>query len=411
MKGDNKKLNDLLDYLFGTVHQRTVKLINKYAALYSLPTIEKVINVDPRYFYFTTKRVYFVVLAIHNEEKEILIFYSPNMLAPKQEIGWRLAGGIIKTHKNEAIEEAVNRIVKKHIGLEVTELEPFAVVRNKFCWDHDAIEHVGLAFIVRVDGIINASIPGQKWKFTKTPPDIMAFSNKEVLFLAIKNLEKKFFELPIEEIQSSRRSRFINCFHRLLFKPIMYFFASRPLRGKILSLIPEHNSFLDVSAGDDELVLNIAKCYDPNICVANDIAWKQMAEIRSKAKSRALNILFTNHNIAELPFTEKIDIVIYKNTLHHVRSKGEILAVLGKLKAVSKRLIIIDIEDPRRERSSYLIHLYYKKIYGDGDEEHRFFTKDTFEKLIRFSFSDASKIVFDRLHTFKGTYMIAVVDF
>lgn len=238
----------------------------------------------------------------------------------------------------------------------------------------------------------------------------MVFLNREVFLLAAKTLRQKYFEPPFEEVISALRPWPFRAFHRVIFKPLTYFLASKPLKKKITSFIREPKSVLDAAAGDDDFILEIAKHLGPDISVANDISWRQMAPLRRNAKARAMNIIFTNHNVAELPFVFQFDVVLSKNTLHHARSKDELLAILGRLRSVSKRLIIVDIENPKLAYLSRFFNLYYSHVYGDGDECHYFFTGHQFRKLMRLAFPNPNKTTFDKIHTIKGTYMIAVVD-
>jgi ubiquinone/menaquinone biosynthesis C-methylase UbiE/ADP-ribose pyrophosphatase YjhB (NUDIX family) len=408
-KATNGALEELLESFYGTTIQRNSYLIKTYGDLYALPSFEKDYQVDPKIFTHCTKTVNFVTVALYNSRKEFLIVYSPTVLAVNEPVGWRLLGGPIYDRNLESIEEAVNRIVRKEVALDVAELEPIATLRNSFHWAGNTIEHVGLAFIARAVGEIK-EVRHQDHRCTKEPPEKMAFLNREVFVLASEKLKHKFFDPPLEEVECPKRALPLRIFHKLIFKPVTYRFASKPLKNKIKSLVANPRTLLDVAAGDDALILELASESVPEVCVANDISWKQMETLRANAKNRALNILFTNHNVAELPFAGLFDTVIFKNTLHHIRNREELLAVLKRLKVISRRLIIVDVEDPRRGRLSKIFNYYYEHVLGDGEEDHHFFTRDTFQKLIRLVFSDAHKIQIDKIGTIKGTYMIAVID-
>ncbi len=410
MESNHQEINQLLDDFYGTSHQRTINLIGRYTTLYALPTFSKDFAVDPHFFAHATRSVNFVVIAAYNDSKEILAIHSDRQLGPDEIVGWRLLGGDINDDEGESIEEAVNRIVKRHAGLEIVELQPVAVLKNTFHSTGNAIAHLGIGFMARVSSQPRIR-EDHKWKFVHDAPDKMAFLNREVFLATSLQLSKKYFDPPFEEVRSARRPFLLSTFHKLVFKPISSLSSSVALREKIRSLIDTPKSILDLSAGDDELILNFAIDFDPEICVANDISWRQMAPLRQKAKGRSVNMLFTNHNIAEVPFAQTFDVVIYKNTLHHIRTKQELLATFSRLKAISKCLIVVDVEEPKRRRLSYLFHLYYTYVYGDGEKAHRFFTREKFEKLIGLAFPDAGRIAFDSLSTLRGMYMIAVIEF
>jgi ADP-ribose pyrophosphatase YjhB (NUDIX family) len=146
------ELSSLLARVYGTTAQRTVDLIHRYADLYSLPSFEKEWPVDPQFFAHCTKAISFVVIALYDSKREFFLVYSSSQLSANEVVGWRLIGGPIQDYKRETIEEAVNRIVKSEVGMEVAELEPIATVRQLFRWGGNSIEHYGLAFIARAVG-------------------------------------------------------------------------------------------------------------------------------------------------------------------------------------------------------------------------------------------------------------------
>lgn len=191
----------------------------------------------------------------------------------------------------------------------------------------------------------------------------------------------------------------------------MYFFASKPLRNEIKKHITEPSSVLDVSAGDDELILEIAESTGASTVVANDIAWRQMEALRKRARARRLNIIFSNHNVAAIPFDTRFDLVLYKNTLHHAHSKEELKATLGKLEHLAKRLIIVDVEEPRRSKLARVFNWYYSYVYGDAahGDGHRFYTNEQFQTLVNLAFPDRN-VQFFCNQNLRGRYMLAVVD-
>ncbi len=403
-----KELDELLDAVYGSHVERAASLIRKYATLYQLPELSRDWPVNHLFFIHAARSLVFVLVALYNEKKEFLIINSPTELSPGEPVGWRLLGGPIHTQKSESIEEAVNRVVKREVGLDVAELEPIAQVENSFISNTGTTKHIGLAFIARAYGQMNAPRHAE-WRFALEAPDKMAFLNREVFLLAVKRLKEKYFDPPMEEVEGRRRHRWRAALHRFLIKPLTYWFASKPLKRRIKAFIAEPHSVLDASAGDDELILEIAGQHSPEVCVANDIAWAEMSGIRAKARHRALNILFTNHNVSELPFKRRFDVVIYKNSMHHAHTKAELVATLEGLRGLARRLIVVDIEQPRRSRLGWWFHLYY--WYFCGDEGRDFFTRETFQGALRLIFKDATKEHSEHIHTIKGVYMIGVFDF
>lgn len=74
-----------------------------------------------------------------------------------------------------------------------------------------------------------------------------------------------------------------------------------------------------------------------------------------------------------------------------------------------KKLIIVNIEDPRWSRRGRLWNYYYEHFYGDADEDHFFFTRSSFCNLIDAAFAGKRK-EFETIRTLKGNYLLAAID-
>jgi ubiquinone/menaquinone biosynthesis C-methylase UbiE/ADP-ribose pyrophosphatase YjhB (NUDIX family) len=432
---DKDKIQTLLEDIFGDALERTKSLLRKYRELYGLPQLDGQWDVDPSFFQHCSRSVNFVVVALYNEKREFLIIYSKSLLGPNQHIGWKLPGGPIQPERKEFVEEAVHRIVKRETNLNIDELQPIAAVKNVFRWNGSQITHNGLAFMGRVSGKLKlrsdhetmlagtglervqtaADTTRPEYKFSDKVPDRMAFSNRDVLLLAKQQLQQKYVtltppELPYEEIEASRRwrVRIGKVFHRIVVNRVMQVLASRPVKRRIISYVNYPKSVLDATAGDDNLLCRIADKFSPEVCVANDISWLDMERARDRARRRHLHIVFANHNITDLPFAIRFDVVIFKNTLHHARTKDEVVSFLESLRRVSHRLIIVDVEDPQRSIRAKCFNWYYTKIHGD--QGHYFYSRDQFYKLMELAYPDASRH-HDAVPTIRGTYMFEIVDF
>lgn len=62
-----------------------------------------------------------------------------------------------------------------------------------------------------------------------------------------------------------------------------------------------------------------------------------------------------------------------------------------------------------RTRLSSLINWYYERVLGDGSDDHFYFTRRSFEQVVRLAFSEF-RLKFGLVPTIKGIYMIAVID-
>jgi len=428
-----EQLDRLLDAVYGSALERTLNLLHKYGMLYGLPHISDSWSVDSSFFRHCQRSVNFVVVALHDDGGRFFVINSVSKLAPDEPVGWKLPGGPVIDARGELLEEAAHRIVTRETSLQLDELTPIALLTNKFAWNGASIEHHGIAFLARATGsprmrpdvkimlrgtgletVQDALIPGSKIeaRFVDEPPARMAFSNRKVLDIARKQLGTKYIgqQLPPlhEEARASRRwwMQALRALHRLLLSKPMELLASRRLRRRIASHIGSPNSVLDCSAGDDLLICDIASQKSPELCVANDVSWKAMGRLRKRAHRRHYRILFTNHNISELPFVCRFDVVIFKNTLHHARTRQEALCFLEVLRRLAYRLIIVDVEDPRRRVSAAFFNWYYRKI--QRDQGHFFYSQDQFQKLIGLVYGPFK---FETVRTLRGAYMMAIVDF
>ena len=260
-----------------------------------------------------------------------------------------------------------------------------------------------------VDGILPEKVDSYEISFGKTPPETMIFQNRESLTLAMKMRNTlNFFPDPeeIEHTANGLRSRI----HKLAVKPIVKKHSSSRIRKAIFERIGPVNSVIDVSCGDDETIFAISEALDPDIVVANDINWSAMKATMAKARDKNYHILFTNHHVCEMPFKRRFDVALCKNTLHHIPNANELVKALCAMREVAKRLIIVDIEDPRRSRAGRIFNKYYENFLGDGADDHNFLTKNKFRNLISRAYPDA-EVEFEDIRTIKGRYMLADIQF
>lgn len=363
-----------------------------YKKLYNLPefTSKEKVNFD---FFKLCKRDYrFIIICIYNEKEEILLLRDFN-----KSIGWELTGGYVREH--EEIEDAANRIVLEETGLTVDELQPIALVKNIFEYEAKAIKHYGIAFVAAIRGKIKFQPDNIKIFFTKEINDKIAYQNKTIFDEAKRVLRNNIFKIPYEEIDSVKTFFPWHIFNKYFVK-ILSRFASKKIRNNVIKLISgKPRSILDVACGDDTLIIELEKIYKPDICVGNDISWKTISLIKRRDNNR--HVLFTNHNIFNLPFKYIFDLVIFKNTLHHIHD-SEQENLIQELINLSKQLIIVDIEDPAQSNFlTKLWHWYYVHILNDQGEH--FLTFKTFKKIIEKNARDR-KLDFGIINTIKGKY-------
>lgn len=367
-------------------------IIEIYKNLYNLPELTYEEKVDFNFFRLCDDDYKFVVVSIYNEKREFLLAKDFN-----KNVGWELIGGYIK--KDEKIEDAVNRIVLKETGLTINELQPIALINNNFKWNNRVILHRGIAFIASACGKDIPKPKNIKIIYTKDIPEKMAYQNRKILKQAKQVLENKVFEPPYKEIKGNKNFFFCYFINKYLIK-IIGNFSSKRIKNQILKLISNNpRSIIDVTCGDDDFIFKLEKLYNPEICIANDISWQITSLTRSKHKNS--NIIFTNHNVLDLPFVKKFDLIIFKNTLHHIPSSEQI-NLIKKLSTLSKQLIIVDIENPSKSNFlSKIWHWYY--VHFLGDKGGNFLTIKEFKEIIKKNIKN-KKLNFGIINTIKGKY-------
>lgn len=395
---DREVLSKILENVYGQEEEETWKLIEKYQQYYDLPIITKAQEIHPRLFPHYQRGINFVVLAICNEAGEVLVTKVVN----SAEHAWKLIGGYISN--GERIEDAYTRITTTETRLRIDEVEPLAVVINEFGCRSRTIKHRGLAFSIHTRGTPQLS-PAREGSFVAEVLDQMAYSNKGILELALARLKSRRAFAPYDEIDISRRRTVQQSIHNKIINRPFKYFSSKPLKRRIKEYCEGADTILDAACGDDTLILELAR--NAKFCVANDISLDILSHLRAKDPPRS--VIFTNHNVTELPFEKKFDVAIFKNTLHHMHSLEEFMSVLNSLRKVSHRLILVDIENPTKSTiRAKLWHEYYVRFLGDRGGY--FLTREEFEKAISYVYRDAN-IESDLVTTLKGDYMFAIIDF
>lgn len=364
-----------------------------YNKIYCLPELFYEEKVGPEFFNSCRENYNFVVLVIYNENKEFLLIRDLN-----KTIGWELVGGHIDL--SERVEDAVNRIASAEAGLSIDELQPFAIIKNTFSCCGQQIIHKGIAFIVLSRDKANFTHNNIRTIYTEIVPDRMAYQDRTILTNAITLLKNKEIAPPYNEIDTTR-CVFPAIIHKI-FKKIGQS-ASIKIRDTIKNIISDNPlTIADVVCGDDEFIFELEKNYSPNLCVANDIAWKSICRIKDKYKKS--RIIFTNHNVMYLPYCQNFDLVLFKNALHHV-PQYEQGNLIKKLSTLSKQLVVIDIENPNNSGLLAKIwHWYY--VYILKDQGKTFLSFAQFKRLIQKNTKNKT-VNFGSIKTVKGKYFYA----
>jgi len=371
-------------------------IIKTYTDLYKLPCLRHKENVSTNFFELCQNDYSFVIMVIYNPKKEFLLFKDLD-----KGLGWGLVGGHIE--KNENIEDAINRISLSEANCSIDELEPFAIVHNEFqCLKNKKrIVHTGIAFLALSRNVGFSKKINIKIVHSRRIPATMPYQDKKVLEQATVLLKNKTIKPPYNEVDHSKK----NCGIKILNKIVKLIgsSASKKIKAAVLSNVDRKpSSIADVSCGDDKLLFALEKKYHPNLCVANDIAWQTICTIKNK-KSK---IIFTNHNILNLPYKKHFDLIIFKNTLHHI-PKNKQGQLITQLASIARQLLVIDIENPTNSGFlSYIWHQYYVKILKD--QGGNFLGIEPFQQVIQQNIG-AKKVVFGAIKTIKGRYLYASI--
>lgn len=385
-------------------HERIEKFLATYQSLYNLPEIKNREEILPSFFNYCLKGKYFVVIALYNKERSF--FIQRDFL--KRDDHWELVGGWVQ--RGETFDRALDRIVQKESENIVVEAVPMALVENHFFTaGGKELTHFGLAFLGRLR---YDNIDSQKGVFTRDADRLLNERDAKILELAKKLLAQKVIEPPLKEVDSDKYSGFIRYFHHYFIKSISYYGSSKILQNAVfrnavsVDGMPAQ-TIVNVACGDDKTILRLA--HNAELVVANDISRHSMQDIIKRSNQKNIkNIIFTNQNLLELDFRKKFDVVICKNVMHHMKNTSEIELLLEILKNLGKRIIIMDIENPRKTFLARLWNNYYVKILKDQGKFFMNFSQ--FKEIMQLYYQQAKRVECSTIRTIKGIYILAVID-
>lgn len=374
------------------------KHFNLFFKFYSLPHFKHREKINEEILHSYQKNRFFIVIVIYNQNKEIL--YLRNF---SRNNGWELVGGFVDFQPKKSIIDVINRIAKKETNLLIDEILPIAKLTNIFRCNHQITKHQGIAFIARTRGNPKCQKDFQS-VFSSEIPKNLIYSNKEIAKIALKKILNKNNNIYDHEIDSFRKNFIKYKIHNIIMGPILRLF-SFPVRNFIFKNITLAKSVIDVSSGDDDLIAHIAARYN-SICCSNDISWKSLGRVQKRSRNIS-NIFFTNQDVTNLSFKRKFDVAICKNTLHHMHSQKEKYNLLKSLSNISKKIIVIDINDPLN--SGFWARFWHKYYLFLGDQGDSFITEKEFKDIINNFFRDSKKH-FSTIITPKGKYLATVID-
>jgi ubiquinone/menaquinone biosynthesis C-methylase UbiE len=185
------------------------------------------------------------------------------------------------------------------------------------------------------------------------------------------------------------------------------------MKHRILHHVGSANSCIDIACGDDRGVFHLA--HKVPLVVANDIAVDQIVALEREyyrgrsTHPKSHSLFFTNHDCLDLPFRENaFDIALCRNLLHHMQAARDLTALLGNMRRVARRMLVVEVEDPSDGSIwAQLRHKYYLDWLKDGGRH--FYKRSDFEHVIAQHSQPGDIVRYEYLPTIRGTYMIAEV--
>jgi SAM-dependent methyltransferase len=142
----------------------------------------------------------------------------------------------------------------------------------------------------------------------------------------------------------------------------------------------------------------------------NDISQEETAKAAGKLGHIPDHVLITNYDALEYPEEARFDVSICKCVVHHLRRDTDLLRLLMKLRRITRRrAVIVDIEDIARNLKARLWNMYYRLLLED--DGGFFMSRERFFTIVANAYGGRGHIQFESLETFRGVYMIAVIDF
>jgi ADP-ribose pyrophosphatase YjhB (NUDIX family)/SAM-dependent methyltransferase len=379
--------------------ENTEQHLIRAGALYGLKELHTEERIATSQITHCARSKFFVVCALYDSDRNFFVQRDFS-----RDGGWELVGGHLI--EGESFDQALDRIVQKEAGNVLVEAVPVAIVHNRFVADgHPAIDHLGIAYVGRLR--LDHS-PSQDGAFCPLKQCDVNVRDKKVLALAAKILKNKTIEPPLDEVDDHVGAGGWHFVHNWIVKPVSNIFSSRILRKAVVAASCEvgddaTRTVLDVACGDDRTVLDLAP--HAQIVVANDIARASMTALVGDTTTN--NIVFTNENLLELSFARTFEVVICKNVAHHMRSPEDLDRLFAKLRTLGRRIVFMDIEEPRRSARARLWNWYYRACRHDHGS--LFISFDQLNELLGVAFGDCN-VTSQKVSTIKGDYMLATID-
>lgn len=401
----------VLDKVFQEKYGKNKLVFENYKTIYDLPHVKIESKVSKSLFDYCLRKKYFVLLLLYDEEGKIYVNRQMS-----NALFWGLPGGSIKDR--ETINQTLERLAKTvNPNIKIGNVEPVISINNSFVYADQTINHYGLGFIARIrnKNVINTeTLTGD---FIDINAEEISYVNSAASEKIIEVFLKRYKELnqrtkrccQENEINTNELYKKRYQIHNNYVKK--YILTNKRKRKEefkelLVKLLDNPKSIVDVSCGEDKFIFNLSRELGIKQVVGNDISWSQIEFLSDSFPE----VIFTNHNAASLPFKKNVfDVAFCSNTLHHMPNKETLLSVLKNMYKVSKRMIIVEIENPAITGGfPHLLNKYwYIKFLKDVGGAY--LSSSQFQIIIKSLFSEKAEIKFDSFRNITGNYMIAEV--
>lgn len=408
---DKENLDLVFDKVFKEKYGKNKMIFSKYQKLYDLPLEIFEIKVSKGLMEYCRNKNFFVLLLIYDSEGKV---YMDRVMG--KSLSWELPGSSIKI--DETVFETIRRVSKNlAYNIEIGDLEPISRINNIYRYDEERVVHQGLVFIARLRNEKEIDKTILKGRFIEIDEEEIKFIGREASqniirifknrFKSIKNRATQDFQE--KEIATNEKYEKRYLLHEKIMKK--YILTKKVKKKKefnslIEGMIGVPNNIIDISCGDDNFICELQKKKEIKTVVGNDISWSQVERLNKKYN----DVIFTNHNDSNMPFkNDSFEVAYCSNTLHHMPDKRSLVFLLKEMFRISKKIIIVEIEDPSLIGGIPHILNKYWYIGFLKDVGGAYLSEKEFDLILNEVFKGKAKIKRQNFINITGKYMIAEI--
>lgn len=408
---ETDKMELVLDKVFQEKYGKNKLVFENYKTIYDLPHVKIECKVSKSLFDYCLRKKYFVLLLLYDEEGKIYVNRQMS-----NALFWGLPGCSIKDR--ETINQTLERLAKTvNSSIKIGNVEPVISITNSFIYSEQEINHYGLGFMARIRNKNNIKTESLTGDFIDINTEEISFVNSSASKKIIEVFCRRYKELnqrtnrccQENEINTNEVYKKRYEIHNNIVKKFILTNKRKrkdEFKALLIKLLDNPKSIVDISCGEDKFIFNLSRELGIKQVVGNDISWSQIEFLSDSFPE----VIFTNHNAASLPFKKNIfDVAFCSNTLHHMPNKETLISVLKNMYKISKRMVIIEIENPTITGGlpRILNKYWYIKFLKDVGGAYLSFSQ--FKTIMNSLFSEKAEVKFDCFRNITGNYMVAEI--